>query len=317
MHCPRSTLRKHSPFLTNDIVKRSIHKPIIALFLCGTLLAALGLAAFYADKLDNADTSRPPLTDSVNAKTLQPLAVPESEKADSFPRASVRNPISKAFEPVLVEPPTGAISAAIDELKPLAMQGNSSAAYKLYLAIQRCVDVLSNRELLSRTESRSDMPGAIKAVADATERTLRDCEDVGVDEIRSRVQWLEMAAEEGDPNAQVLYSTAAAETLGDKENLLRDPERIRDYREKSMRFLNSAAAQCNLSAFRQLAGIYHFGTIVSRSDQLAYAYEYAQMKLSTIKNRTALNVYASTLTQEQIHQAEVLAHQIVEKDCGS
>lgn len=169
-----------------------------------------------------------------------------------------------------VQAPDGPVADVLRQLTPLALGGDANAALKLYMKLSGCELALHHPSDFYRLSSvlTSDDIAALKVKQKAVQH---DCA-TAVSELRARGKWLEQAAEGGDLQAQLLYSMDAEAVLGDRGDVLKDPDSVRRYRDRAAGYLKSLSARGSLDAMLQLSAAYENGVLLERSDLLALAY---------------------------------------------
>ncbi|MDG2523892.1 hypothetical protein P6166_00760 [Stenotrophomonas sp. HITSZ_GD] len=165
---------------------------------------------------------------------------------------TVRSVGAKAYvvETFSASPPGSALHV-VTSLAGKAKAGDAEAAYAIYLKIRDC-----SEQALMRPAAAPDS----------------NCEGLDVDDGAAAYQWLELAAHRGSLQARLLYASDPEIVLGDAADMLRDPERILQYKTQAMRYLNEAAQGGSVDALLALADLYRGGTVVNRDLPMSYAY---------------------------------------------
>lgn len=212
--------------------------------------------------------------------------------------------------------PSGKLRDVLGRLAPRASAGDAAAAYELFLKLRECRIFLA-RGFNEQEADAYKQAGAGKAFLDSTEQTVDDCADAG-DLLRDNPPgpWLEKAADAGLLDAQLLYATDWRAIFSGPEDLLRDPGRVAQYREKAMRFLADAAADGNLDALMLIHGEYDAGVRTRKDPIQAYAYYYALRKAAPqYASDARYREYSSRLSPAQKAQADSLGEEIYNRCC--
>lgn len=244
-------------------------------FLVASILLALLLAGFFID----TSPSRHPATEASDLadpsrRTGTPaLSEFTQRRTSSFPpgaRSPLPQPTGAFRLDELAQAPDGPAAGVLQQLTPLALSGDANAALKLYMTLSRCEEALhqpSDLDRLSELMTADDMK-ILKAKQLAMEL---DCATVA-SELKSRGRWLELAAQAGDLQAQLLYSVDAEALLGTRRDILKNPDAVKQYRDRATGYLKSLAARGSIDAMLQLSSTYESGVLLERNDVLALAY---------------------------------------------
>lgn len=224
-----------------------------------------------------------------------------------------------------------------DELAARARSGDTSAAMRLVLDLQRCryrqstsesFSIVSNRLQSAATQDPKTAPSLDEIVVtrdlDNLDKTQAACADISVEQIDQRGQWLRMAAQDGDAEAMVCYAAAPFD-FGPK--FLSDAwfDWATQWRTDAPQFAAQAfaAGQADVIALLQDAysagtvmpgmrlTMFRFGELVTPDRTLAYAYSLlylrvvSQNTLSSAQNR--VESAQAALNAEQIAHAHALA----------
>ncbi|MEG2805512.1 hypothetical protein [Stenotrophomonas sp.] len=119
------------------------------------------------------------------------------------------------------------------------------------------------------------------------------------------------AAENGEVRAQLDYSLYASRIFEDDKNAL-DPDLIREYKDNTIRFLESAGASGQSQAYVRLSDIYKNGSLAPQDPVMAYAYAEAYIQTSTSRyGASFLNGAMSGLDSAQLRRGKEIATQIL------
>ncbi len=125
------------------------------------------------------------------------------------------------------------------------------------------------------------------------------------------------AAEQGNIRAQLDYALYASRIFEDERNSL-DPDLIRDYKQNTVRFLESAGAAGESNAYVRLSDIYKNGILASKDPVMAYAYAEAFFRTSSSRyGASFLNNAAAGLDGAQLRRGKELANHLLSKRSAS
>ncbi|HUD41159.1 MAG TPA: hypothetical protein VMR06_04095 [Dokdonella sp.] len=283
------------------------------------LAAALILIAvvWYASRHDRSLADDPAIKADPLASTLPEVESPVATGRDSpaaETRAHSRRPLTDEELISRQAPVPGKLSDVLMELVPKAERGDAEAAYQLFIKINDCKWAMEGA-----TSAQSSKDEAIRAAQRAwmteTLRKLEDCEGLTDELIATRVKWLTLAAEGGDPLAQLTYAVSSDLILGGASQMLANPRAVEDYRQKALRFLTGLADRGDVSAMVQLSTAYRAGILVAPDPVKAYAYAYLANRISGT-TPAIVQAAGATLTHEQILQGQQLAMELQRRCCA-
>lgn len=235
-----------------------------------------------------ARIGEPPATSGKPSRMSRPVATKNGARP---PDASGDEGQS---DPAL-RPPPGRYVDSVSSLRERAAKGDRDAAYVLAMALSDCYLTAKGQ------------------LADGNGDPAR-CNGLNATSGEAIAQ-MQTAADRGLRAAQLIYPALTSELLT-ATDMIRDPAMVQDYKDRSMRYLLSAAEQGSGIAMMQLSGAYYRGIMTAPDLQLAYAYWYASAMLpGTGPSDDPRLIYGGNLTDEQIQAAQVLASKIYERCC--
>lgn len=281
-------------------------------------VALMLIAAAWAITKNHA----PPEQQAVTDTSLPSVTTPGPEIP---PAAGTSEPVSKDSTPRLAElkdedfvdrqeAVPGKLSDVLSELVPRAEAGDAQAAYQLFVKINDCKGALEGAPLAQPTTDQAAQ-AVQKAWLTDTLRKLENCEGLTDELIGSRAKWLTMAADNGDPLAQLTYAASSDLIVGDASQMLANPRAVEDYKAKSLRFLTALADRGDVSAILQLSTAYRVGVLVPQDRVRAYAYAYLA-NLIAGASTDIIHTIGATLTNEQRLEGERLAISLHRRCCG-
>ena len=236
-------------------------------------------------------------------------AIPRSATTTSAPSSPANRAIrirqlsGKAFAVQDFGPiPSGTVDQVIAELSPQALAGDATASYGIFLKLNQCADV-------TRRASRGANLGVAADVAKA-------CMDMSAETEASSSKWLSLAAEQGNIGARLLYSADSESALGGPAELLRDPDRTKEYKQKATGYLQEMASQGNVDALLQLGNAYHAGVLVDGDLVTSRAYfEAVRLADPSIVPALQVSTLDKALSAQQLSMALRKGNQIHDSCC--
>lgn len=291
-------------------MKLKLWLPVLAVGLIG-----IGALWIFEDQRQ-VGSDAPPAMSDVKALSPQDSSSPRSDGTPPNTPGAERHAGVVTDKDIVdrQKPVPGKLSDVMAELVPRAERGDAEAAYQLFIKINDCKWALEGSSSASSTADES-VKAAEAAWLTETLAKLEDCDGLTEDQINSRAKWLTIAADGGDPLAQLTYSISSELILGDASQMMANPRAVEDFKAKSLRFLLALADRGNVSAILRLRTAYSAGILVPQDRVRAYAYSY----LATLITGTGQNITQSlgdSLTPEQIHQGQQIAITLHRRCCG-
>ncbi|CAH0064131.1 hypothetical protein [Stenotrophomonas geniculata] len=196
----------------------------------------------------------------------------ELEMEKKIPPGSYKALGPKAYEIIRgreFRPPGDAL-AHVKQLIQRSESGDATATYEIYLTIDQCRTFTSDRadEL---ADSASSL-GSGGWFLERSERLLKECESLVLDQKIYQADWLSKAAAMGSQEAMLAYSVSPQEVIGSLDDVIHDPEKLAQWKENSSRYLNEMASQGNIAALGSLKRAYTYGRTRDRDPVAATAY---------------------------------------------
>ncbi|KAB0529389.1 tetratricopeptide repeat protein [Xanthomonas cissicola] len=222
---------------------------------------------------------------------------------------------SKTFSIVRNEQrPKGDALNYVNSLLEKSKAGDASATYSIYLAVAQC-----NATLQPPSQAVLDgyrKIGAEKSYLSTLEENFEECKSLTEHSDLMKAAWLQKAAEQGSIEAMIVYATDPDSVIGSPADYLSHPERLVEYRKKSINYLNQAASMGSVDALMALARVYDNGILADKSPVKSYAYYKAlQVVQPDIDLRSTLIRSQSQLSSNQLSQANQMANEIVGSCC--
>ena len=136
--------------------------------------------------------------------------------------------------------------------------------------------------------------------------------------MKDRGKWLEMAAASGDEHAQLVYSGDPGAVLGDATEMIRDPDKVKKYKEVARGYLLNLASKGNTDALMALAGHYTSGVVFPKDPVRAYAY-YRAIELAKPGSisKQLMDYQAKDVPYGRLSEAEALGKRIYGNCCAN
>lgn len=212
--------------------------------------------------------------------------------------------------------PSGNALEIVSALRPLAESGDSKSALLLYLKLSSCHSALTSIPDQREVEAYRKV-GADNDLLKNMAQALEECDGVSDKLLAERGAWLEAAANAGLVEAQILYGIDSSAILGNESEMLRDPEKVQQYKSNAMKFLNSAASGGNVDALMRLGNAYDKGVIARQDSVRAYAYfRAAQLVKPDVVPNNLVSTFQSGVPSSQINRANEIAQSIAKACCG-
>lgn len=206
--------------------------------------------------------------------------------------------------------------AFVEATLPAAEKGDALSTYAIYLAVLDCRLAGSPDELMNLDAMQA---GSLEASALLSmDQRLEECQGLLSDEQLVSRDWLGMAAEQGSVEAMLMYAADSEAALGRREDLIRSPERIVEWKRRAMGFLETARSAGSVDAILALAGAYDNGVLVARDPFQAYAHYLAAQRISADYAPAELLADSETaLSAEQRAAARTRARLIYAACCSA
>jgi hypothetical protein len=273
-------------------------------------LVLLGVAFFYQNKRNLAD---PPPSNKADRGVL------EKESTGQVGVLSQQQPRKVKGAYVLrdrVKMPAGNASKAIQGLLGMAQAGDEKAALAIYMKLGECAVALedgSDTEL--QAYKRAGMN--VETVIANSNKRKEDCAGVG-DLLNQRGAWLEQAASSGLVEAKLLYAIDNQAVLGDETEMLRNPQKVQEYKTKAVQYLSELASDGNVDAMVSLAAAYDGGVLLDQNVVRSYAYyKAAELAMPNTVPSNLISALREKLPAGQASNADLLAKQIYSECCAN
>ncbi|SDZ20524.1 hypothetical protein SAMN04487939_12265 [Lysobacter sp. yr284] len=292
------------------------------------VLLLLGVALFYVNSRNEpleAIGSKPKSLTPVNGdgRSGVQIATSQSQKADvvdwAMSNGGYQDPRAVTSRENQT-PPAGRAIDVIRRLTPQAEQGDARAALQIFQKLEQCQDAMKTDVraggLADQASHAGDRSYALKQI----EAVLKDCQGIEEQDFASMAYWLENAADGGNLLAMLRYSSAGSRiVVGDATEMLRNPERVIEYKKKALGYLHQASAKGVPEAMLSLANTYKHGVMTKEDPVQAYAYALAAQMVHPSGppggQAQFLSIYSDGLSPENLAKGKVLARDVYDKCC--
>ncbi|MBB5016392.1 hypothetical protein [Rehaibacterium terrae] len=197
------------------------------------------------------------------------------------------------------------IAESYPDLRSLAEQGNSSAAYQLFEDLLECSLSSERARHLERFAEQAGTDEAITHAAKGIEAAHAKCQSMSDEVLAQRIEWLKLAARQGHVVAKANFYKFALAEFDNPGLAVAEAERLAMLRDEAVRHLHDAAAAGNVDAIGSLANKYADGGLVRPDPVNAYVYTTAMRELvgspgySTMLDRISQDLSPSELAEAQ------------------
>lgn len=198
--------------------------------------------------------------------------------------------------------PAGTVDEVLEKLSAAALAGDATASYGIFLKLNECKDI-------NRRASRGTSLQAPDNVAAA-------CIDLSAENEVSSSRWLSLAAEQGNIGARLLYAADSDSALGGPAELLRNPDRAKEYKQTAVGYLKEMASQGSTDALLQLGNAYHAGVLIDGDLVTSRAYfEAVRLVDPSIVPARQVSTLDKSLSGEKLSLALRKGNQIYDSCC--
>ncbi|WP_146160164.1 MULTISPECIES: sel1 repeat family protein [unclassified Stenotrophomonas] len=269
-------------------------------------------------KLDKNEVQENAPVQNGSSASLRETTAHKLETEKKIPPGSYKPLGPKAYEIIRgreFRAPGDAL-AHVKQLIRRSEAGDATATYEIYLTIEQCQAFTSDRadELAQSATSL----GSGGWFLERSERLLKECESLALDQDIYHADWLSKAAAMGSQEAMLAYAVSPQEVLGSLDDVIHDPERLAQWKENSSRYLNEMANQGNIAALGSLRRAYSYGRTRDRDPVAALAYTRVLNRINPqLYDNNDIVKAESDLTSRQRSEALALSEEIFKNCCIS
>ncbi|MCC7632597.1 hypothetical protein [Stenotrophomonas rhizophila] len=202
-------------------------------------------------------------------------------------------------------------------LRNAAEHGDARASFSIYLKLAQCADSMATGT--SEQEREMFRQGGVdtRTLDEATAKLQVECQ--GAEElIASRGRWLEIAAENGLKEGQLLYAADPVAVLGSDDLKKLDPEAVAEYGQRSESYMSNLALTGDVDAMLSLSLMYKASQFTPRDYVKSAAFRLAAERAApTIIRPQPLSLTMSGLDANQQADAIRMARDIQSRCCKS
>jgi len=282
-----------------------------------TILVGYGVYAALTHATQKKPAAAPELTTpaTTTLDSAQPIAPTRAQSGFS---TAIERVGPKAFLiGGSVEPPEGKAVDVIAALQSRAMQGEGYAALVIGLKLMYCRATLEHQDDDDALRVEAQAMGGLDAALRLRAQRAADCEGLAPEDYLRIGEWLQRAADGGDVVAQLTYAAASDVVLVSPSMMLKEPERIVEFRQRAMRYLHIAASNGSVDALNSLGQSYRVGILTPQDDVRAYAYFLAGQKADGRIKPWDMEQLEMSISPQQRQDAAVLAKEIYRDCCES
>lgn len=222
-----------------------------------------------------------------------------------------------------IRPVGSAVVISADDLRNNFDRLSADAKKQPALAYSLAKLLFECRTLSRSLDSAEELISSNKVPAKSKEKLLGDvekkagrCKGLSEKQIESYLELMDFAARSGVVEAQLSYSDYAADSMVSPESIA-NPQRIVDYKRKSLEYYNLALGAGEVKALGLLSSAYENGILAEKDAYKAYvyAYAYALSKNGSSGANQWLAQMESALTVSQLQSARSEAQQIYMRCC--
>lgn len=213
--------------------------------------------------------------------------------------------------------PPGDAKAQVLALKQRSDAGDAMASYQIHLSVLDCKQLMtgSPEESWQRLKDAGMNPDP--AFLAGIETRLGECAALSQDAALVNAPWLALAAEQGSAEAGLLYYISPESVLGEPREWLSHPERVQEWRDNALRYLQAGANDGFVDAVAALGRAYQTGIVVDQDPLAAYAYTLAAGRSEPVYvSETMIAGFRDALSPAQQAEAQVRARKIYAACCA-
>lgn len=212
--------------------------------------------------------------------------------------------------------PEGPVDDVVRQLRPRAEAGDAKASLMLYRKLDACFSA-ANRGVSADEIAIFEAMGSADQFEASIANAQKDCATNGISDFRSRGQWLERAAANGLLEAKLQYATDIDAIFSNPSEMIRDPQRLTDYKQKAVRYMSDLAASGNIESMMWIAKSYESGIMLERNPVNSYAYYRAvELAMPGVMPSGMLSGLRELLPANEQRRGEELARSIHGRCCG-
>ncbi len=283
----------------------------------GMVVLAIAVAFTWFGPSDRNVAVPSVATEAATPSRERPVA---SVAASPSARAAAPAPRTLRNLPIDPLPPAASVVSRIDALNRSLQAGDTGVAYTLFSLLEHCQRAPHMAATLR--SARIDTPESASyrieegLIAEA-ELLDRECATVPRALVDRRLEFLELAATWGDIRARVDFGAYAPDYFASTQGLVRNAEKVVEFKAKTMAYLHSAAENGAPLALLKLAGLYREGVMVEGDSVTALAYYLAWDQVGG--SAGGVDPYRQQrewgMSATQLNQARELQRQIVARCC--
>lgn len=249
------------------------------------------------------------IIDKKNVKTEEPIN-------SALIKSPSNRPLKTSQQLPEIQFPEGKFIDIGPELKAKAEAGDAESALSLYLKLSTCQTALHSKVSPEEIKAYASAGITPERFAENAEKNISQCIGVTDKDLLNRGKWLEEAATLGNLQAKLLYASDPEAIVGDATDMLRNPEKVIEYKKKAVKFLSDAASIGNPEGLLAMGDAYNDGILLPKDPVKAYAFYRATQMTTSSDLSATLSQTESKLTSAQVSQANKEALYIYKNCCS-
>ncbi|WP_295553425.1 hypothetical protein [uncultured Stenotrophomonas sp.] len=192
--------------------------------------------------------------------------------------------------------------------------GDGHASYQIHSRVSSCKQALDPGD---DEEYRAYASiGLGEGFSRRVEREIENCRGLTARKDILDVNWLALAAAQGSIEGRLVYAQNPRAAIGTLGDVLSDPEKLVEYRQNAVRYLEDSASRGNVDSIEALANIHARGIIAGRSTEKSLAYWMALHRANpTEYSAESVSRLSTGMDAEQFARSQNLSDAIYRSCC--
>lgn len=287
----------------------------LVLLIATTAAVAIMLNSSESNTTQNVstETAKGDTNSEAGAKPKSYIELTSQRKIDSRYVVAANGRAFTLQRPPIFRPPGDALAHA-NGLLAASNRGEATSTYEIFLTFSDCQNAMEGAPPIAGNDPETR--DFSRQEVDYFRTKLIECESLLGDPSFASKNWLALAAEQGSIEAKIMYSINPDHILGDITDYSMQPEKVAEWKEKSISYLEDASKQGSTNALFQLSNVYENGVVAPADPikSLAYQIAYDNAKFGNASNERQLELRRS-LSREQQIRAEELSKNIFNNCC--
>jgi hypothetical protein len=210
--------------------------------------------------------------------------------------------------------PPGDALAHVKQLMLRSESGDATATYEIYRTIEQCQTFISDRA--DKLADSATTVGSGNWFLERSERILKECESLALDQDIYHADWLSKAAAMGSQEAMRAYSRSPEKVIGSLDDAIRDPAALEAWKDTATGYLRELESQGNVNVISDMAMAYTYGGIVPADPVAALAYTRVLNRLDPrFATTTDIANHEKNLSSQEKEKARISSNEIFKNCC--